>query len=116
MDTVNQLLDRINNPEDQKASGMETHSERMVKVTVAELAEAIKKNPNHQVALSYKKGIQGFAPTHTLIVEAIDLKALLEDKEVIPTRTTKDGRVIVKKVLAPKGTTDEPTSTLPDED
>lgn len=81
---------------------MEVTVAETLKVTVGELKAAVKENPEHPKATVYNAATMGLSDKSIVVVEKADLQGLLEDKDVYPTRTVENGRVVVRKALAEK--------------
>lgn len=62
-----------------------THVRKTIKVSIAELQEAIAANPRHKIAKVYRNALKQEHGT-TVTVEAIDLEALLKDQDVTVVR------------------------------
>ncbi len=83
-------------PDPTETDVMVTHEARTVGVKVKELREAIESNPEHPVAKVIEKGIRNYNDEETLYMEAPDVQALLEDKDV---EIVRDGLKSSKKLV-----------------
>lgn len=73
---------------------MPVRKDKFVSVPVNLLKEAVNKNPEHPVAQVYKKSLAGRPDDFKVVVSQTDLRALMEDLEVLESKTTtSDGRV-----------------------
>lgn len=80
-----------------------THSHKHINVTVAELKAAARSNPGHTHADVYLKAVEGYTDDRTVDVAEVDLQALMQNREVVHTRTTEGAgntkSVVVRKEL-----------------
>ncbi len=113
MTTAQELLDRVQSGEPLRTGMMKEYRVPMIVVSVAELQAAIGKDPDHEYALAFAKGIKGFKnQEHKVSVQKVQLEALLTGRKVIQTtKPDAEGRPIVTEELAPdkpaKGKTDK---------
>lgn len=54
-----------------------------VKLTVAELREIAADNPSHDVAQVYHRATAGKDPTRVLMVDRVDVEAVMKDRPVV---------------------------------
>jgi hypothetical protein len=95
------LLDVISN-EGPIQQGMAVEQTRYVSVSVADLMATAQEIPDHPVAKVYlkalatniKNGIES-----NVFIDAIDLQAMLENRQSVEVFTKKDNRVVKEKVL-----------------
>jgi len=64
---------------------MPTHERVVVKVQAGDLREAAEANKSHPVAPPYLKATRRVPASYQLMVEAVDLRALLENRQVVLT-------------------------------
>lgn len=80
-----------------------THNHKHINVTVAELKAAAASNPEHSHADVYLKSVEGFQDDRTIDVAEVDLQALLQNREVVHTRTLEGAgsakSIVVRKEL-----------------
>lgn len=83
-----------------------THNHKHINVTVAELKAAAASNPGHGHADVYLKSVEGFQDDRTIDVAEVDLQALLQNREVVHTRTIEGSgnakSVVIRKELGGK--------------
>lgn len=60
------------------------------KLTAGELLTACDTQPDHPNAVIFRKAVRNFPPTKDVVVERVDLEALLDDKEVEVKTTIED--------------------------
>lgn len=105
MSLVDDLKKRLASLEEETAQPkLDLVKSQLVKVTVAEIKAAVEACPckDHcPCCKSFVKGTRGFPDDHTFFVEAIDLQAVLEGKEVIHNVRIEDGRKVRTKELGP---------------
>ncbi len=88
MDSSNkELLDSINELESGKTIGeLKGLSIRVLKplaLTIKQLKAAVKAHPNHPVALACAKTISTLSDSKTVVMDRVDVQALIENKSVI---------------------------------
>ena len=114
MSDTNKLRERLSKGDNEAkpVAPMPSRSERQFACPVAESKGAIKANPEHPVAKVFKNAIRGYPDSKELIVDAVDMEALLDNKRVRAESTIEEGdefsavRVVRKKLVDPKeGTT-----------
>lgn len=74
---------------------------KKTEVTVGELRAAIDNNPRHEVAIVYARATKGMESTETVLVETIDLQALLDNSTVAMQKILVDGQPSLVKSLIP---------------
>lgn len=90
-DLAASVLDRFNKKDEKPAQGnrhIKLNKAEMFPITCRELAAVIKKNPNHPSALAYTKAVQSNPMDEDLLIERVDLQALLDNREVVVTTRT----------------------------
>ena len=91
-DVDKELKERINalnegKPDPNASMGMDIHMTKNIKITAGKLVEAIKKYPGHPVAAVIAKSIESIAPGKEVIMDRVDVLAMLDNKEVIVVTT-----------------------------
>ena len=108
MNTQDELTARINaldegEPDPNASMGMDVHMAKNIKIKVGKLAEAAKKYPDHPIAKVLQAAIKSISPSKELIMDRVDVMAMLENKEVelITTYQVFEGsrRKIIRKQL-----------------
>lgn len=85
-------------PEEVQALAVDANAK--LSVTVGELDAACKANPAHPSAVAWTGLLaMGLKESHPVVVDRVDLEALLENKAVVVERTTVDGQPIATKKL-----------------
>jgi hypothetical protein len=80
------VLSRMNKPKEEQATPelgyIKVQKGETFTLTCRELAAVIAKNPDHPVAQAYAKAVKKNPPDEPLIIEKIDLQAMIDNKEV----------------------------------
>jgi len=91
-DVDKELRERISalnegKPDPNASMGMDIHMTKNIKITAGKLVEAIKKYPDHPVASAIAKSIESIAPGIEVIMDRVDVMAMLDNMEVVITTT-----------------------------
>ena len=85
---------------DAKVQPLKVRQAKLVKATAAELIAACEANPDHPVAAIYCKATYRMPPAKQIMVEAVDLEALLDNAEVVTEEVIEgDARVVRKRLV-----------------
>lgn len=112
---VAKLFERMKqeNPEAARAvRPLKIHEGEMFEINVADLREACSKNPNHPKAKDFLRNVANFLPNQLVVVEKVDLEALLKGKNVV---FYKDKSVIPASGSDPAGLHDVQRKALEDD-
>jgi len=65
-----------------KVHPLKVRDAKTFKLTAGELRKAIEANPEHPKSKAFTKAVRGIPAVKEIIIERVDLEALLDDKEV----------------------------------
>lgn len=83
-------------------TGLDVRKAHYVSVSVQDLIEVANKSPNHPQAVAYLKALQNVSSDGykgKVVIDAIDLQALLEDRQSVEVYEKQGKRVVRKKIL-----------------
>lgn len=97
---VRQKLTTLLSGGNQAAHGMHTTRGKYVKVSIADLAAICQENPSHPVAKVFLQSCQDAGFGEHRLVDAIDLQAVMEDRESKTVMHKEGDRIVETKVLS----------------
>lgn len=86
--SVESLRARLNESEESKSDPLVVKRDRLFELTVQELRDTCELNPDHPLASVKKKSVAGMPYNAKVVVDRVDIEAILENKEVNVSRTT----------------------------
>lgn len=122
-DELRERLNKLDAGEIQAPQGMTIQRFSGIEATIGQLKAAVKKNPEHPVAVDLKPMLAAYADKrhdpHKVTISRVDLEALLDNKEVkreIIGDTLVDGSVMteVRKVLGDTIKSEAPAASSPE--
>lgn len=69
-------------PDPQEVEPLVVSQARKIKITAGELRDAVRGNPDHPISKVYSKAVRGFPNNRQVVVDAVDLQAVLENGTV----------------------------------
>lgn len=85
VDKLKQRLKDAAEGRDRPVAAMKVKANAAFALTAGELRGACDQNPDHPHAAIFRKASRPFDDSHRLVVDRVDLEALLDDREVVTT-------------------------------
>jgi hypothetical protein len=107
--SLEDIRKRLNGEQPAEEMAIVAIQSKTITVTAGELREVCKANPAHPNTRVFTNAVKDFPDNREVIVEQIDLQAVMDNQEVEIAYTVKDGQKVRTKRLLPKQSEEQPT-------